>query len=574
MKNAALLLLIVLFTFNRTSAQSPASDSLYNISQNQSKENIQNLYVLGKTWGFLKYFHPAVASGKFDWDKELISFLPGYAFAITDKERSELLMKWIDGLGNVSPNAAGNYDSIKDARLKPSFSWMNSKKISPALREKLQYILKNRARGDQYYIKFHRMEGLNIPEFLHENPYGKETYPNVALRLVSLFRFWNIIEYWYPYKYGLSPDWDAVLKKQVAVMLQAKDAAGYNKAIQQLNAALRDGHGFVRSRTSEELLGFYYMPFTFRFVEDKLIIASVTNDTTAAGLQKGVIITAVDGIAVRDIVKQKLPFVSESTPASAMYELARTLNRVTKENTVLSVLQNGQVKEITVKNFYTKKLIDKYLPDFVYQRDSSMHIFPGDILYLNMGKLLGRDSNLIRSNIEHSAALILDLRQNLIENGDAINPFWLISTALKEAPGFNIFTTQQPDFPGVFKFVEDTSQVKPIEYHYKKPVAVLINEGVISAGESMAMDFSRGYDVMLIGTPTSGTNGMNSFVMLPGNVATGFSGTGNYWPDKRNIQRIGVRPGIKVAPTVAGYKAGKDEVLEKAIEYLSGKKKN
>jgi len=125
----------------------------------------------------------------------------------------------------------------------------------------------------------------------------------------------------------------------------------------------------------------------------------------------------------------------------------------------------------------------------------------------------------------------------------------------------------------VFKFVEDTSQKKSIEHHYKKPVAVLINEGVISAGESMAMDFSREYDGMLIGTPTSGTNGMNSFVMLPGNIATGFSGTGNYWPDRRNIQRIGVTPGIKVAPTVAGYKAGKDEVLEKAIEYLSGKKK-
>lgn len=29
-----------------------------------------------KIWGFLKYYHPEVAKGKFDWDKEFITQLP------------------------------------------------------------------------------------------------------------------------------------------------------------------------------------------------------------------------------------------------------------------------------------------------------------------------------------------------------------------------------------------------------------------------------------------------------------------------------------------------------------------
>src|SRR3546814_15876690 len=37
---------------------------------------INNLAVLGKIWGFLKYYHPAVARGEYNWDNELFRILP------------------------------------------------------------------------------------------------------------------------------------------------------------------------------------------------------------------------------------------------------------------------------------------------------------------------------------------------------------------------------------------------------------------------------------------------------------------------------------------------------------------
>ena len=33
-----------------------------------TKDDINDLVLLGKVWGFLKYHHPAVASGKYNWD--------------------------------------------------------------------------------------------------------------------------------------------------------------------------------------------------------------------------------------------------------------------------------------------------------------------------------------------------------------------------------------------------------------------------------------------------------------------------------------------------------------------------
>jgi C-terminal processing protease CtpA/Prc len=54
-------------------------------------------------------------------------------------------------------------------------------------------------------------------------------------------------------------------------------------------------------------------------------------------------------------------------------------------------------------------------------------------------------------------------------------------------------------------------------------------------------------------------------ILLPGGIRTSFSGHGVYYPDGRPTQGIGIVPDIKIKPTISGIKAGKDEVLERAI---------
>ena len=46
----------------------------------------ENLAVLGKVWGFLKYFHPVVGKGTYNWDFELFRILPKI---IESKNQSE-----------------------------------------------------------------------------------------------------------------------------------------------------------------------------------------------------------------------------------------------------------------------------------------------------------------------------------------------------------------------------------------------------------------------------------------------------------------------------------------------------
>ena len=47
-----------------------------------------------------------------------------------------------------------------------------------------------------------------------------------------------------------------------------------------------------------------------------------------------------------------------------------------------------------------------------------------------------------------------------------------------------------------------------------------------------------------------------------------FSGHDVRQADGRQLQRVGLVPDIEVRPTIAGIRAGRDEVLDRAVKYL------
>ncbi|WP_078548777.1 hypothetical protein [Litchfieldia alkalitelluris] len=71
----------------------------FQINENLSFEEVEDLVLLGKIWGYLKYYHPNVAKGDYDWDAELMKNLPEILHAQNKKQRDDALVKWIDSLG-------------------------------------------------------------------------------------------------------------------------------------------------------------------------------------------------------------------------------------------------------------------------------------------------------------------------------------------------------------------------------------------------------------------------------------------------------------------------------------------
>jgi C-terminal processing protease CtpA/Prc len=71
-----------------------------------------------------------------------------------------------------------------------------------------------------------------------------------------------------------------------------------------------------------------------------------------------------------------------------------------------------------------------------------------------------------------------------------------------------------------------------------------------------------------LGSQTAVADGNVTRFFLPGGITALFTGLGVYYPDGRPTQRIGIVPDIEIRPTLAGLRGGRDEVLERAIEYI------
>jgi|GEM_PF-2715670 len=542
-----------------------------------SPENTQSLYTLGKIWGFVKYFHPAITQEKKDWDTELINFLPGYLSAGSQQDRNDSLLNWIDRLGNIPPVQAPDYGLLEAPKLMPDFSWISEKELGPALTKKLQTVLAHRQQGDQRYIKFLRTEGLNIPVFQNEKRFPAAEWSKPEVRLLGLFRFWNAMEYWYPYKYNLPVSWNRILLNGIDEFLRADSPEAYNLAIMRLVTALHDGHGFVTSAVANNMMGHYYLPVRFKYAQGQVIIASVSKDSvaTAAGLAVGDIVESIDGRSIKEILEEKLLITPGSTRAYQLYAICINLNRSTSPTTALGIRKKKKRLVISVPNELNKGRVDQYVPAFSHQRDSSLSMLDKGIAYLNMGKLtMNEDSARLVQLLERSSALIIDARQNAIEDPKRPNVIGLLEEWICEGKQPYVFSTGQPEYAGAFLLAKDSAPpFKPHPARYNKPVVILINEEAISVGEFMSMLFGQAPGAILMGSATAGADGPSSYFQLPGDVYAGFTGTGIYWKDGSETQRVGIRPTVEVLPTIKGFRQNRDELVEKAVRYLIKKMK-
>ena len=101
----------------------------FGFSQNKLSE-VEKLAATCKVWGFLKYYHPEVASGKFDWRQQLFDVLPKIEKAESKEEYSLVIENWINSLGEVKKSTPKKiHDTIVFFDKNFDLSWMTKNKL-------------------------------------------------------------------------------------------------------------------------------------------------------------------------------------------------------------------------------------------------------------------------------------------------------------------------------------------------------------------------------------------------------------------------------------------------------------
>ncbi|WP_276480172.1 S41 family peptidase [Paraflavitalea pollutisoli] len=533
-------------------------------------QEVDRLYLLGKVWGLLKYHHPAITRDKYDWDKELIGFLPGYR--PTGKRSShDSLLAWVNRLGPIEA-----CDTCMDHRpgnvaLQGEVSWIGRSGFPKALRQQLIAIRQQRVRGNQHYVRFITEDDIHVAAFDHENAYGSMSYPSVAYRLLALFRYWNIIEYYYPYKYDLGQSWDTVLKQFIPQFVAARNANEYAAVVRQLIATIHDSHAVVQARIITEEQGSYVMPIWLKFIEGKAVVIDRTLDSLASlsGIRRGDIIDSIDGVSVTQLVARNRPLISASNDASYLNLLRYSLIRSRQDRSVLVVERGGTQLSLTTYNQYTRTSPNMRPGTFEYERDSVLCRINDSIGYVNLGNFQRKDSTRLRALVSSVHSLIIDNRQypKAMSAGD------LIAACIfsRAAAPFVKFSSPDPDCPGRFLYSKPTNMgAAGTEVRVPGKIAILVNEETQSSTEFQAMLFRKAQGAVLIGTPTAGADGNVALINLPGNIYTYISGLGVYYPDGRETQRVGLQPDIVVRTSIQALRDNRDELLERAVRYVGG----
>ena len=86
------------------------------ITISSDKNQIENLKTVGLIWGFLKYYHPNIAKGEYNWDYELFRVLPKVLNSENSKNRDDILIKWIDNFGQFSQGKEAEIKSAEELK--------------------------------------------------------------------------------------------------------------------------------------------------------------------------------------------------------------------------------------------------------------------------------------------------------------------------------------------------------------------------------------------------------------------------------------------------------------------------
>jgi C-terminal processing protease CtpA/Prc len=399
----------------------------------------------------------------------------------------------------------------------------------------------------------------------NEKDYLDAGFPSKEMRMLSLFKFWNVIQYFYPYKSLVEKNWDEILFEFIPKLEKSKSALEYHITIAELVANCCDSHASCSSQLLTNHIGTHVPPMEIKTIEGNLIITFI--DPTlekASGFQIGDQILTLDAEDVSVRKNFLMTIIGGSTPQGLDLKVNQKLLAGDRDSKIeIEVVSHtGQKKKANVTR--TVISISKV------QSKPAHFVTKEGFAYMDTARIGIAEVDKILEAAKNAPGLILDVRgfpkrtiyqiaPRLIENKTIValakTPFLMPSMMLSEL---------EPSF------VEEKHTLHPSpKWKYKGLVAVLINEETVSHAEHSCLYLEKCENVRFVGTASNGTNGNITNCILPGGVLVSFTGLGTLHADHSQLQRKGIQPHVVVEQTVQGIVANRDEIFDAAIEYLN-----
>ncbi|QED36681.1 peptidase S41 [Antarcticibacterium arcticum] len=381
-----------------------------------------------------------------------------------------------------------------------------------------------------------------------------ESLDNQSVFLGNVINTYNVFQHFYPYFDEVDVDWEKELTTALHRSFNDQTEYDHLVTLQKFTAPLKDGHIHVNGPETRE----YIPPINWEWIEGKLVVTRVKDESS--GIQVGDIVTKVNNQLPESYFKEINSRISAGTKG--------WLNYRAQHKSLLGEKGEQMVLEIKNKNI-TLNREHKYEYGYndVAMQENDYKLLDENIYYLNLSKIEMDTITSLLPQLQQAKGIICDLRG--YPNGN----HGFISHLLKEKDDskqwMRVPKTVYPDqekSTGFEYFGWELQPRKP--YLGDKKVVFIIDGRAISYAESY-MSFIEGYELAtIVGQPTAGTNGnINPFTLL-GNFSISWTGMKVVKHDGSQLHAIGVLPDIYVNKSIVGFKEGRDEFLEKAMEVI------
>nr|NQU91331.1 T9SS type A sorting domain-containing protein [Bacteroidota bacterium] len=382
-------------------------------------------------------------------------------------------------------------------------------------------------------------------------------YPDENLRILALFRYWNILNYFYPYKNIMDQDWDLTLSEVLPLFVEAQSAKEYDKAVMVVAKRINDSHAFTFGGVMNSIIGTNFPRFAIGFFENETVITKV--DPSVTEVKAGDIIRSIDGVEIETLRDSIELYTKGSNDAAIAENIHDDILIGPYGSFPITVENENGINQYTLQRNWTSTPFYNFLQNSCPVWYDTVINQSCNFGYVDMDRLTVDQIGDMMNDLWDTDAIVFDIRSY------PQGTLWTLVNYLYTQP-INIarFTVPNHHYPGVLYWL-NTNIGSYNSNVYDGKLIILFDIRTISQAEYTCMGLEQHPGSIKIGSQTMAADGNVSLILLPGSISTYFTGLGTFYPDYTPTQRIGIVPDIEILPTIEGIRQGKDEVLEYAF---------
>lgn len=519
--------------------------------------------LLIKTWNFLKYYHPDLASAKKDADSLFLTTVE----KVNDQSDANSVIKVLTENLNHKFSGTPVNDQEKDIlSANQDFKWyQKNKKISTENKALLKDIYDHRFISDT--------GGKQKPGDKKKDSSPKDKNFALPERLLIFAKIQGSIDYLYPHKYLMPKNSDAYFTDLLDQTIHCSSRKDFDIILAKAVAKMEDSHAFnfynQLNYKNEIYHRLYYPPFDYVIFDDHLLITDLIfpEICSKANIHTGNRIMKINGKSIPEVIKEKQELLSSSNRETLLHMLSDyqrnliwTDDNLQKELTIQSKENHiSYPAKVDFLNFTDKQqlaTVTEYIKGKIRTKDEHT-MNHKDIAYFKINDIISFSTvpedkqdgymDSIFTEASSKKAMVFDMRGYPDWGGFVFHYIYKYFSPVNNHFGKyykpnvknrgTYIAISYKEFGHYYPKIEDKT-IHP----YKGKVFIIVNPETLSMSEWNTMNLQKVFpQALTIGQKTAGADGDTTTVPLTDDYDLVFTANGIFYDDNTPTQKVGVR---------------------------------